>query len=139
MTDLSELLERCRAAQGPDRELDEALGRSFGWEWVRVDGAFGYWREPEDFDHFHFDGGLPYFTEDMNAALALVERKLAGWHGDVRFGSWPLHKERDTAVIWSGDPKRRESLFGCGGGGATPALAIICALLTALIQQAKDA
>jgi hypothetical protein len=58
---LTTLLERVMRAPGPDRELDYAISRFADGELAR-----------------HSSLHLPY-TASIDAALALVERKLPGW------------------------------------------------------------
>lgn len=88
MTDLSELIERVKAATGPDRDLDIALLplwepghdalKSYDdrYQTELRDGVFSVWK---------LDGGysasiqFPRFTTSIDAALALAERVLPGW------------------------------------------------------------
>lgn len=108
---LEGLIERVTAAQGPDRELDRSIGRAFGV----TETTFPQY-EPGDV--------MPSYTASIDAALALVERYLPGW-------SWSIGHDANGelhATIWHGVTEHDEY-------GATPALAILAALLTAL----KDA
>lgn len=62
---LESLLERVRAATGPDRELDYAVSRFADGELAR-----------------HSSLHLPY-TASIDASLALVERLLPGWRWGI--------------------------------------------------------
>ena len=103
MTDISELIERVKAATGPDRELDEAI-------------------------RFYFDPkGSRYYSENsaytasIDAALALVERVLPEH-------DWILgHTNGGLTIHCQLGPDADKMAFG-----DTPALAILLALLTAL-------
>lgn len=77
------------------------------------------------------------YTQSIDAIVGLIEAQLPGWRGDVRLGNFPPHEARDRAVLWSGDTTRRESLFGCGGDGSTPALALCAAFLSALLEYSR--
>ena len=94
------LIERLEAAEVGSRELDCLLAREFGWH--RVEPRFarnkhGAWIAPEDFMGVQSDGSPrldslhgttmhrdPYrFTTSLDAALALAERVLPGWHWEL--------------------------------------------------------
>lgn len=84
MTDLSELLERVKAATGPDRELDgaiEVMARRFDAYRAGLDDTTrAHWKHNGS---TVYDGNTGYvaanFTASIDAALALVERCLPGW------------------------------------------------------------
>jgi hypothetical protein len=119
MTDLAKLIERVEAATGQDRGLDLDLATAL------VPDVLVMRQRDDD------RGADPYtywcYTEKIDDALALVERKLPGaW--------WVIAKGRMQAS---------EPLFGCEllfgadqqlglADGPTPALAILLALLRAL-------
>ena len=119
MSDLTELLERVKAATGPDRELDgniyNALKPDYAaWAAMERNTTFFFWRDV-----------FPY-TGSIDAALALVERKLPGWEWQVRRTGYaelhhPTHHLKDEI-----------------GRAATPALAILAALLSALTSGASS-
>ena len=149
---LSDLLEKVRACEGADRELDRQImtlsyvrdRRHIGascWDDaydtccpgarhlddVWVDPATDKWRTTA-VDGFEF-------TSSLDAALALVERVLPGWtvsgicqddfklwHAELRKG----HQTSYTAVAISHETLR---------GSANPALALLAALLTALLAE----
>lgn len=113
MGDLTELIERVKAAKGPDRELDYALCDQFleykERRMARVKTGYDY-------------------TTSVDAALALVERVLPGWaydlHSPRRGAPW-------SAVVMSTGESRKIVV----GEAASACLAIAVALLAALITQ----
>ena len=125
MTSLTDLLARVEAAQGPDRELDCAIFcataaspfQSYYPDCVLASqGGFAARLEIDDIEKF---------TASLDAAVALMERVLPGW-------SWTL-RSNSTAVLWSpqSDAHDREMVARC----ATPALALLAAILRALAQK----
>jgi hypothetical protein len=112
LTDLQALLERVKAATGPDRELDRAID--------------------DYFDPMHI-GALRPVTASIDAALALVERRLPRWNWIV--------SDRATCVLRpaNGKDENRSWIQWREANARTPPLAILAALLTALIaQQVKE-
>lgn len=143
MTDLSTyeaIRERLAGLTGPDREVDEDIGKASGWSWRQTDGVFGYWAGPEDFDCFGFDGGLPYFTQDNNAILALIERELPGW----KLHQWDagiFGAKLPTACLMEPDFVRKsrkgEVFTKVECPGETRTIALCLAFIEAKIQIAK--
>lgn len=137
MTDLAtlrDLLERVKAATGPDRELDAAIYNAAP-EKVG-DKDFCAFRLPMDEWGDRFDDGwrigwegrqypekLPRLTASIDAALALVERVLTGHIWDVT----------STGQCWIEPDLGRPDHWN--GTAATPPLAILAATLAALIEQ----
>jgi hypothetical protein len=115
---LSELLERVKAASGPDREIDMAIAREFDlFETLMGDRRF---MRPF------------YFTASIDAAVALIERALpeANCHGyDAGPNGVSAYVSRNNIAVghWSFETK-----------GATPALALVAALLKAKIAEDKQ-
>lgn len=123
MASVKELIELVKAAQGPDRELDHAL-------WLHFDETA----------QAKYDAGripLPWtwcLTSSIDAALALTERVLPGYRGNLQFGSaW------DGGVYQPGKVGCTiHSPMSSGGGplwkafAPTLPLAILAALLSAL-------
>jgi hypothetical protein len=124
--DLNELLERVKAATGPDRGLDGLIAIAFPpdgearTELGEATSRYGkYW-----FKHDHGEGSaLPrLYTASIDAALALTERMLPG--KSVLIG---LRQAAGTKP-WARIGEWREA----DATSATLPLAILAALLTAL-------
>lgn len=97
MSDLAELLERVKAATGPDRELDADLAQTIEGveiQWRQANGTMEMYpvqRYPSTTHSAGFGiGPVPNYTASIDAALALTERVLPGWwvHG---MGRYPSH------------------------------------------------
>lgn len=110
MTDLSTLLERVRAASGPSRELDMELCVSI-------------------------NKSLPLlnFTGSIDAAVALCERVLPGWAWsiDAAYGKPPEAMAHVCPYEPDSEGNKRVSF----GYAATPALALVAAILSTLIAK----
>lgn len=118
MSDLQSLLERIKAASGWDSQLDKDILRYLGFTWRGMaywNNDNQMWKEPVD------------FTASTDAALALVERMLPG--RSVIMGVRQTETTRPWARVgaWSMPDATAANL----------PLAILAALLTALIAQAK--
>jgi len=126
--ELTELLERVKKAEGPDRELGEAVVRALGFHaWA---GRMRY----RDADGIRWwDFGSSEVTASVDAALALVERVLPGWK--YRLDQYP-----DRVECNLGQWRQGFGLYGddFDGTALTAPLAILAALLTALISQSSD-
>lgn len=144
-SDLSPLISRIGEAKGPDREIDFALLAEFDPEraayfereleesLAKTDPALVQHRGKETFRrHAWFD--TPRFTGSLDAALALVERKLPDHHimvssffddEDGRHGAAELRSQ----LVYG-------SKLVCDVRAATPALALCVALLRALEASA---
>lgn len=126
MNELQELLERVEKAEGPSKALDISISEAVLGGMPRYDG--------DDCPEFL----LPY-TASLDAAVALVEKMLPGWV--IQIGVYP---ERNVAGVT--EPER-EPFVGVTdqwprtwrAKGATPALALLAALLRALISQRSEA
>lgn len=136
--DLSSLLERVKAASGPDRELDCAIA-------IAVDGFFidgaDYKGRPkycyldergQNSPGQGHDMLVRCYTASLDAALALVERAKPAWAGLIHLSI----AGSGQAAIEARDPcdDRTVQEFG-----HTPALALLAALLSALIAQGETA
>lgn len=154
--DLPALLERVKAATQADRELDAALFNALVDDSGRIAFKVSNWSvEPGSrLDRYHdgwlygkgetdkYADNLPRYSASTDAALELVERLLPGWFvlfntGSVAPGAGSKVDTRPRAEL----AEPIETKFGSGVGiraqvhGATPALAILAALLSALISQ----
>lgn len=133
MTEIGELLERVKAATGPDRKLDRAIGLSVGGlKSVEEFGMAGNWWER--FTEGGLTVGLPPYTASIDAALALVERVLPGWvvsdlSQNSRHAGDPWGCE--LALYFGSEPSKNRSAFS-GWDFPTAPLAILTALLSAL-------
>ena len=114
--DLLALAERVEKASGPDRELDDAIGRAVGR--VEHDGiiiASGY-------------VGTPSYTSSMDAAIRLVPTP----------GKWSItsaQHEGWEAWVWLADGSPPD-----WHAAATPALALVAAALRARhLMESDDA
>lgn len=143
MTDYASLIERLEKADAGSGELSEAVGVALDVWWIdpsaNADGVrFGPW------------------TQSLDAALSLVERKLPGWAKGFRDSAvWaPHHKWAGKPVCEAivADPGDSDSYEPWGDIGdwadddvqefeakhCTPALAVCLALLRALSEQARS-
>ena len=106
---LVELAERCEAAEGPDRELDDSIR-------FITRQPFNAHQEPS-------------YTASIDAALTLVPE---GHHWQVGIGIETEFGHRDSAYAWC-------SQSDCGelNIAATPALALCVAALRALANPGE--
>lgn len=144
--DLSTLLARAEAAEGPDRELDARIFcavNGYTFRSHRPDlgtpptgSAYVAYYEPKNGEHPN--AYCPAFTATHDAALALCERELPGWLRDageryigIQARDWIAHVE----TPWQDSPTTVRWTY-CGRA-KTPALALLAALLKAKIAQAS--
>lgn len=128
---MRDLLERVKAATGPDRELDAEIEVAARWlEAARI-GIKPEYRAPWRANRAgmvgdgHIDYLAPTFTASLDAALALVERVLpvCGW----AVGKSP------SGIGWARCIKPYQAEFYCEA--PTSPLALLTALLTAKIEE----
>ncbi len=137
MSDLTALLDRVRAATGPDRELDADLW----WALARDSAERTYWRAtlgkpqkapdrlPDGLGRIAVRGRSPMASGSIDAALALAERMLPGT-ARPGFVQQPDRSWHGT-ILWV-EPEDAE----CPEEVApTAPLAILAALLSALIER----
>lgn len=151
-SDLTTLLARVEAAEGPDRELDARLSAHF--ERVGISYGFGDdegWAPQDIVERWDDDKwakvgrelsiGHARYTASLDAALALCERVLLPNLLGIE-GSW---EPRDKGVwpAWSvrwyppGTDRDGKSWHAQVGSARTPALALLAALLRAKIAEAS--
>lgn len=141
-THTQDLLERVRAATGPDRELDariyaladdrdirEAIGPDGPWRGLKM--LLGRSRRPPHDECvlaiWHRNSGevsaqgAPHYTASLDAALALVERVLPDW-------AWSIGNLSTGGQAYL----MRKGGSMAEGKAATPPLAVLAALLVAL-------
>lgn len=135
MSATQDLLERVRAATGPDRKLDAAIIKAHDpGSWAR----FRNWASmpsgaPEDMVERDAARYCPMLTASLDAALALVERLLPNACPSIT-----RNVQSETApevLAWSAElylPDSAPEAFG-----HTPALALLAALLVALGVEEK--
>ena len=122
MTDLHILKDMLARAEGPSLGVDTAL--------MKLAYTFkgGNWIDP------HTDRWValaPYdFTSSIDAALALVERLLSGWHWALYDSNGAVPKLANCQIE---PPECSHEPFD--GQAPTPALAILRALVDALIAK----
>ena len=131
MGDLNELVERLKAATGPDRFLEEDIAQELeeGWSWN------------DSIRSFHTPNGFqdrpPEYTASIDAALALVERKLPGscvlvgdYKGLANPAMWG--GKYQNAKGWCSLSPNDEAMSSHRAHAETPPLAILAALLAVL-------
>lgn len=143
MTDLAALLERVEKAEGPDREIDAELYFWFGMsKRQRTDALKFRERNCEGrelysiailagivaMDYYSTCNPIEKYTASLDAAVALVEKMLPG-------SSWmaarPPEKTGRAVIV-------RELVSESEATAATPALALIAALLKELIAKSAQ-
>lgn len=115
---LDGLIERVKAATGPDQELEAELFDAL----IGVDAL--------DAKRWYGGGWEARVTASIDAALALVERCLPGWGLEIGL---PSGRAYGSCRLFPGDNRNKE--LTCFGKGQTAPLAIILALLTAMQDQ----
>ena len=129
MSDLAELLERVKAATGPDRELDAALLCATSPSYHLSKNSLGGTVICRDGFRWNIEDIAPYLITSIDAALALADRVLPGWwlHG---LGKSPLHGLW-WCTLYSLNAKEAAEVEDAD----TAPLAIIAATIYALIAQ----
>lgn len=145
---IPELIERVGKLTGADREVDARLW----WEFDHERAVRAYWTAstglPQPMDEFPRSRGLGYgyvvrsapaYTASVDAALALVERKLPGWGWGVAMNGVKTGERTPEGYPRYGDGfkahvTKRNAIRTMPeiAAAPTPALAIILALLKAL-------
>lgn len=132
----AELLERLRVATEGDRDLDAevavALGHVIKWKtanYTMEQFPAIYWKAPHPY------AGMcepcPAFTTSLDAAVALCERVLPGWH-------WSLHQSQIAQVCPCDEYGSIIERLELEEFGRTPALALCIAILSALSVDIGD-
>jgi hypothetical protein len=122
---MTDLIARLEAATEGSRELDAYVARAVG---INVTYSNEITPEPCGDD----DCYLPNYTTSIDAALALIERKLPGSYIDLSGPRKYLHIPTPAPNHW-----RAEIRAQSFGWGATAPLALVLAILRAL--SAHDA
>lgn len=131
---LQDLLARLEAAEGPDRELDDAVALAFGWR--KTENG---WRDPSSI----LRAQRPRFSNSLDAVIALA-RRLGFYIRSEPF--FHIDDERVDFVSWALLPKwgywtpMDDEWFDRGEARhADPVLSAACALVKALIAQQAPA
>ena len=128
MGDIAALLERVRAAKGPDYEIDCEIAQALEFETT--------FSEDDGSCFVRFQPGalimlpVPSYTASVDAALALVERKLPGAEMKLQING----PDRD----WQTACVRVSPLTMLCGECPTLPLAIVSALLQALKDSSHE-
>lgn len=136
----AELIERLEALTGPDREADIHIALALldarkeanwhMWQASRPRGSVEM--TPEDYWRSRGGGACPAYTASLDAAVALVERLGLQWLRkslDTMTVYRQFTPEQDVRKYW---PEHHEA------AGATPAIALLIALLRALSSQSQE-
>lgn len=145
-TDLTGLIERLEKATGPDREIDRDIGLAIdGWVYLPDDHEVALrfpeypWLQAHNEIFADSDGALPpaAYTESIDDALALVERKLPGWQWEIGTWSYPEPGRRFSARVArpTDYPDHSLGIDAWHDSGETPAIALCLALLRCLESQ----
>jgi len=118
MTALPALLDRITEATGPDRAIDREIDYQL-WHQIQA---------------LHNPDGAPHFTSSIDAALGLVEKVLPRCRWALKINS------TGTGSAYIGNaPYPGDELSGPSAcGGATPALALLAALLQPKISESES-
>lgn len=121
---LQGLLDRVRAANGPDREIDwriaEMLSIPEPWRGSTI------W--PPFMANSKFDKAIPAYTASLDVITALIERELPDWH--IAMGTVGEQDMPWACLIEPEDPCRDFS-----ASAPTITLALVEALLSAKLSQ----
>lgn len=127
---LEALLERVKGLDGPYRVTDDEIEWALS-EWRNLGG---WWREHKVSgvrERFTYSAA-PAYTASIDAVVALCER-VEPDHG------WEVHRDDDhyrgPLFYWASVSERKSVPEYHRSRGATPALALLAALLSALIQS----
>jgi hypothetical protein len=129
MTDLPTLLERVRACKGgADSEAERsAIAR----DWCAL------WIERDDYPSLSWliTDALSDHRVAIGSAIVLAERVLPGWSWEVRHSGVG---DPGQATVWHYMRQPGTGQDFRVTGMATPALAILAAILSALLEKEKD-
>jgi hypothetical protein len=136
MSEINALIEKLKAATGPDRELDAAVFKACGHR-VEYNGTreFTPYLVTTDQREWRIAGGytlLPNATASIDIALSLVDKMLPGWVWGI---TAPVGRMAD-GMLWKPDTDDERGFSRKVKVEApTPPLAILLSLLLALSQE----
>jgi hypothetical protein len=127
------LIERLEGLQGPDREVDDAIFWHFS-EWENIGGWWRRHKTTGKEERYSYTSP-PAYSASLDAAIALVEKVLPGWSGDI-----------DICRPIADSGKLGARLFPPGDGwqnyageGSSSAIALLLAMFRALAAGGSDA
>lgn len=130
--ELSELLERVKAATGPDWEINMYIEWALG-DWDNLGGHRIKHKVTGEERQTSYPPSPP-ITSSIDAALALVDLKLPGW---ARYIS--KHDGEYFCSLWLENPEDNTTpLHSAEATGKSDPLAILAALLTALLNTKEN-
>jgi hypothetical protein len=154
MTDLLALASRVEGLTEPSKAMDRDIARIVGWHRVEPRhhrNVHGGWIAPEDFlgvdsggapilDSLHgttIHRDPPKLTASLDAVTALIAERLPGWSWSVSLSECGKHS---AALMGRSHPTNKNASSEQIGKpvGATPALALLAALLRALYAQQSE-
>ena len=141
MSNLQELLERVEKAEGGDRAIDTALEllllSATTKEFPGADPRSGLVLILDAKERW-VTCDADECTASIDATVALVEKMLPGCWVDLCGPRKYLHIPTPSPNHWRGMINAWNAQRDVVGWGATPALALIAALLSAMIAQEKE-
>ncbi|PLP58971.1 hypothetical protein CYK37_10680 [Mesorhizobium loti] len=93
MADLPDLISNCQRLKGPSPELDRAIERYFS-EWEELWAGHARHRKTGEIVRTQYPTA-PAYTASLDAAVALAEQVLPGWH----WGNHPFGGRRRAYVV----------------------------------------
>lgn len=140
--DIASLLERVKAATGPDRALDWYVADATGHQSFNT-SIQGMW--PPFMKGSRADKAVPTYTASIDAALGLVGRMLPGWKWGVASVSVRTGEKSPEGYPRYGEGFRAHVTEFSGlrpmpsvAEAQTAPLAILAALLTSLKENHRD-
>ena len=123
---MTDLIARLEAAEAGSRELDSRIVYALDL------APHGFWRIP-GVEHGTWAAAgnttwvAPHYSTSLDAAMALAERVLPGWEGEIDFG------RRGFACLHPEQPYPAHLEYNAEA--STPALALCAAILRASEQE----
>jgi len=128
---LSTLIDRVRAASGPDREIDADVYEALGYQVKRrpVRHSSVHKSHATSVSWRYLDSGrwlaMEYFTASLDAVVALIERELP------EANCWGVEKEPGYIEAFVSRNNVESGHWMRLGNAATPALSLLAAFLSA--------
>jgi hypothetical protein len=93
MSGLPDLISNCQQLKGPSPELDHAIERYFS-DWEELWACYSRHRKTGEIVRTQYRTA-PAYTASLDAAVALAEQVLPGWH----WGNHPFAGRRRAYVV----------------------------------------